>query len=177
MLSTCKELIIFGAFLFSPLAQADFLNCDLTLNLIEGTYSSDAKQLYFEAEVGQSSSRLLGSLNTVSCFGTNFQQFKSETAKITADGLFDKKVRIGNYFYRFDMKFTPAQADFFTNNEDVLVVSGKIIPLSDQDSFFHQVVAGTCKRSDVQVGLLGLLDRTNHFIINYENNKRRDVCR
>ena len=150
------------------LANASFLNCNLTLNLIEGTHSSEMKQLYFEAEMnGNQQSRMAGTLNTVSCFGTNFQQFKSETARITQDELNDSKVTIGNYSYRFKLKFAPLEGS-------TLSVTGKIIPLDDRDIFFHQIVTGTCRISEQPASPFGFLDVARIFVINYQ---RRSVCR
>jgi len=176
-----KNILILSALLFSPLANAEFLNCDLKLDLIEDTDSSELKEIFFQVELNNLPfSRMDGSMNTISCFGTFLQDFHSNTAKVshqTVDGfekgeINDARVSIGNYHYQFKLKFAQQLSAF--GNKD-LVVSGKVIPL-DNEGFIHQIASGTCYFAEQRMNIVDYLDRANDLTINFNNNQRRDLC-
>jgi hypothetical protein len=138
---------------FSPLASnAEHFNCDLKLNLLPDSSSSELKQLIFDVDVQSNNKGVMtGTMITTSCFSTINEPFTSDTSKfkkvtigdLTHGTFKNPSLSIGMYHYQLNLKF----AQLTKSPEDAksidFIATGKIIPL-DNDVFIHQNARGEC---------------------------------
>ena len=166
--------LAFFLFSFSPFtSQAEHFNCDLKLNLIPDSSSSEMKQLIFDVDVQSNNKGIMtGTMITHSCFSTinepftsNNSTFKKLTIGDLTHGTFkNPNISIGMYHYQLSLKF----AQFTKSPEDAksidFIATGKMIPL-DNDAFIHQLAKGECH-----------LTQEQNFSMNFLTTKENEVC-
>lgn len=133
-------------------ARAEHFNCNLNLNLIEDTSSSELKQLIFDVELNQDQKTAnSGIMITTSCFGTstdsftsNAGKFKKKTIGDLTHGTFkEENLAIGIYHYRMNLKFAQLTKSPDEAKSIDFIATGKMIPI-DNESFIHQNIKGEC---------------------------------
>lgn len=141
--------------LFSFQVRGEHFNCDLSLDLIENTASTQTIRMVFDVELGADSKNIMtGTMITCSCFNTipepfnsNFLEFKQATINDLMQGNFcAQNLSIGNYtvhHYQLNLNFIQIE----NAPEDGSIIrfeaAGKILPL-DNPYFIHQNITGEC---------------------------------
>lgn len=149
-------LFFLGLIIFVPSsANAEHFSCNLNLNLIENTNSSEDKKLTFdiEFEPGSEENNMIGAMITTSCFNKITDAFTSKATKleiVANDGTIQGTMKnlniiIANYTYQLDLIFTElAGLNKFSNNS--FTATGKLLS-SDNIHFIHQNIEGECQLS------------------------------
>jgi hypothetical protein len=136
----------------STSAHAEHFNCNLNLELIEGTSSSELKQLIFDVEINQDHQTVnSGVMVTVSCFGTSTDAFTSSTGKFRKMNLGDltigtfkeTKMTIGSNQYQMNLKFAQLTKSPDESKTIDFIASGKILSINNE-YFIHQNIKGEC---------------------------------
>lgn len=146
-------LITLLAFLIPGLASADRFSCDLALNLIEDTNSSEIKRLIFEVDLSENT--MTGAMISTSCFNKITEPFISNSSNLRIESsgdlpygtLKNSNMVIGKYHYQFDLAFSQFTdvTDKFKNID--FIATGKIFSL-DNVHFIHQNAEGRCHLSE-----------------------------
>ncbi len=154
-----SPFILFAFSIFSlSNAYAEHFNCDLTLNLIENSSSTEIKQLIFDTELNPNSKNITtGRLITSTCFGTQTEAFTSDSTKLTQytigdltqGSLKDPSIQIGLYHYQINFKFSGITKNPNDENGIAVIASGKIRS-HDNENFIHQIIKGECHFSKEQ---------------------------
>lgn len=138
-------------------AKSEHFKCDLSLNLIENSSSTQTIRLLFDVEVRPDSKNTMsGTMITRSCFNTipepfnsDFLDFKQETMSDLMRGTFHApNLSIGNYtvyHYQLNLNFILAKNETDENDNAIIhfLATGKMLPL-DNEHFIHQNVSGEC---------------------------------
>lgn len=167
-------LSVLLALLIPLQADAEYFKCDLNLNVIEDTDSSERKQLVLEVDLNQDFKRVIsGSMITSSCFNTFVDPFisdSSEFKKVSINNLIQgsvssPKLAIGKYNYQLGLEFfqvSPEDSDGIIS----LKAGGKLLPLNNEE-FIHQNIEGECYLSQEPFSSFSLknipIDRCNEI--------------
>jgi len=152
-----RVLLFTAIAFFSYDAHADHFSCDLTLNLIPDSESSELKHMVFDIDLSQNPPVTTGTLITTSCWGTFTDPFRSTTTQfkkflrgdLIQGSVRDLNLTIADHHYQLLLKFSQLVKDPADQNEIDFMSSGRIVP-SDNDLFIHQVVQGPCKLTKEQ---------------------------
>lgn len=127
--------------------RAESLSCELILNLIENSSSSEFKSLSFEISLEETNYNIInGFMVTTSCFNVSKEDFKSNGTEVIInrntnyiDGVIrNSNLTIGEHNYKMEMNLSNKE----THSE--LAVKGNLLSLDD-NNFIHQVISGECK--------------------------------
>lgn len=159
-----KRTLIFTSLLFTLIslqAQAAHFKCDLNLNVIEDTSSSEYKQLSFDLDLNTASKNVMtGTLTSMTCYNTLIDPFTSESVEFKKMYIGNQilgtlrtlNLSIGKHHYNLDLSFSQLAADSVDHGVITLAASGKMIPL-DNEYYIHQNVVGECYLSEEKVFL------------------------
>lgn len=155
--SILLALLIFAAVSYN--ANAAHFKCDLSLNVIEDTESSEHKQLEFDLDLNPGlKNSMTGSMITSTCFNTLIDPFTSDTSEfkkimignLVHGTLHDNYLTIGKNHYQLDLSFAEVSNDQLDNTDKTLEASGKLLPLDNPD-YIHQNIIGECYLSEEQL--------------------------
>lgn len=140
-----KYFVLF--FLLILQAKAEELNCQLALDLIEDSYSSEVKKLNFDVKINELSESIMsGAIISTTCFNVTADTFSSNLTTLSWEvddnqlllgHLRNSSIPIAEYHYQLEMKLTQAQVG------DVFIANGKILS-SDNENHIHQIIVGSC---------------------------------
>ena len=146
-------------FLISYRANSEHFTCDLSLNLIENSASSQAKKLVLDVELrSDGSNSMSGTVITSSCFNTIYEPFKSDVIDYKQNTIGDfvegtfraLNLSIGNYriyHYQLDLKFFKTISGDPNDSFIHFLATGTMLPLDEDDHFIHQNIEGECTLS------------------------------
>lgn len=147
--------------LCSHQAYAEHFSCNLDLNLIEDTESTQIKKIVFDVEIMPNREKTMtGNMITSSCFNTIYEpfvasniEFKEETlGNIIQRNMIIPSLTIGNYHaYNYQLILNYSQIIDQPSDNKALYFSarGKLLPLDNKD-FIHQNIVGECTLSNEQ---------------------------
>lgn len=159
-----KRMLIFTSLLLTLIpfqAKAAHFKCDLNLNVIENTSSSEYKQLSFDLDLNPALKNVMtGALTSMTCYNTLIDPFTTDSVELKKMYIGDQilgtlrtlNLSIGKHHYNFDLSFSQLAADSVDHGVITLAASGKIIPL-DNEYYIHQNVLGECYLSEEKVFL------------------------
>lgn len=148
-------LISFLLYLFSINAYAELFKCELNLNVIEDTSSSELKSLALEVEINPGNKNVMtGAMTSTTCYNTIVDPFSTETLEFKKlpignwlhGTLHAHQLEVGRYHYNLTLSFAQAPGQV-AGNVIKLVADGKILPL-DNEYYIHQNIEGSCTLSE-----------------------------
>lgn len=157
MKPTLFLLILLATFVFSAQVKAEHFKCDLDLNVIENTTSSEHKQLSFDIDLKAGLKNAMeGTMTTSTCFNTFVEPFNSETSEFKRVIIGDRihgtlrkqNLEIGKHHFYFNLSFSQAASELDNEGLITFVADGKILPL-DNEAYIHQHMIGECYLTDV----------------------------
>lgn len=136
--------------------NAEHFKCDLTLNVIENTSSSEYKQLAFDIDLKAGlKNAMVGTMTTTTCFNTFIDPFNSGSSEFKKiligdliHGTLSKPVlEIGKNHYHFNLSFSQVANEQANDGVVTFIADGKILPL-DNELYIHQNMVGECYLSE-----------------------------
>lgn len=137
-------------------AMAAHFKCDLTLNVIENTSSSEYKQLAFDIDLKSSLKNVMtGTLTTSTCFNSFIDPFTTDSSEFKQINIGDqmmgtirnKDLIIGKNHFQLALSYSQIPAGPIDDGVVTFEANGKVLSL-DNEFYIHQNIIGECYLSE-----------------------------